>query len=103
MQKLRVNDKVVILAGKDKNKTGSIKKINFKTNRVVVEGINLVQKTMKPTQQNPQGGFAKIENSIHISNVALMSPKTSKATRVVLKTQGDKKVRVAKKCGSEIK
>jgi large subunit ribosomal protein L24 len=103
MQKLKVNDNVQVRAGKDKGKQGKIKSINFKTNRVVVEGVNLVKKAMKPNQQNQQGGFVDLEKAIHISNVALLDPKSGKPTRVTIQKVGDKNVRVATKSKSEIK
>ena len=104
MQKLKVNDVVVVLAGKDKGKTGKIKTINFKTNRVVVEGVNLVKKTMKPSQQNPQGGIVDQEKAIHISNVNPLSSKTGKAGRVKKVVSKDGKVsRVLAKCKTALK
>lgn len=103
MQKLRVNDEVIVLAGKDKGKKGKVQKINLKSNRVTVEGVNIVKKAMKPTQENPSGGFADVVKPLHISNVAVVSPKTGKATRVRIETKGDKKVRVAVSCGTELK
>jgi large subunit ribosomal protein L24 len=103
MQKLRVNDEVILLAGKDKGKTGKIKKINFKTNRVSVDGVNKVKKALKPTQENPNGGLSEIEATVHISNVALISPKTKKATRVKIVTDGGKKVRALTACSTKLK
>jgi large subunit ribosomal protein L24 len=102
MQKLKVNDTVVVLAGKDKGKQGKIKTINWKTNRVVVEGVNMVKKAMKPTQQAPQGGLVDIEKAIHVSNVSVTDPKSGKATRVKVQEKNGKKVRVAKS-GADIK
>jgi large subunit ribosomal protein L24 len=103
MQKLKVNDEVTILAGKDAGKKGKVKNINFKTNRVIVEGVNVVKKAVRPTQENPNGGFADLENAVHISNVAVVSPKTGGPTRVRIETKDGKKVRIATKCGSELK
>jgi large subunit ribosomal protein L24 len=103
MQKLKVNDTVQVLAGKDKGKKGKIKTINFKTNRVVVEGVNVVKKAMKPNQANQQGGIVDMEKAIHISNVALLDPKGGKPTRVAFKKVSGKNVRVAAKSKSEIK
>jgi len=100
MQKLKLNDEVIIVAGKDKGKTGTVAKINFKTNLVLVSGVNMVKKALKPSQENPSGGFAEVERPVHISNVAVVSPKTSKATRVRIETKDNKKVRVAVACGS---
>lgn len=103
MQKLKVNDIVQILAGKDKGKQGKVKTINFKTNRVVVEGVNVVKKAMKPNQANQQGGIVDMEKAIHISNVAPLDPKSGKPTRVAVKKVDGKNVRVAAKSKSEIK
>ena len=103
MQKIKVNDTVVVLAGKDKDKQGKVKAINFKTNRVVVEGVNVLKKATKPSQQNPQGGIVDLEKAVHISNIALVDAKSGKATRVKIKEVNGKKVRVAAKSGKEIK
>lgn len=103
MQKLKVNDTVQVIAGKDKGKNGKVKSINYKTNRVLVEGVNVVKKAMKPNQANQQGGIVDLEKAIHISNVALLDPKSGKPTRVAIKKVGDKNVRVAAKSKLEIK
>jgi large subunit ribosomal protein L24 len=100
MQKLKVSDQVVVLAGKDRGKTGEVKKINFKKNLVYVGGVNLVKKALKPTQENPAGGIVDIEAPVHVSNVAVVSPKTNKATRVRIEEKDGKKVRVAVSCGT---
>lgn len=102
MQKLKLNDEVVVLAGKDKNKKGKVKNINLKKKTVIVEGLNLIKKTVKPTQENPNGGFVDMEKSLHISNVGVVSPKTGKATRVRIEEKDGKKVRVAVSCGSTL-
>jgi large subunit ribosomal protein L24 len=103
MQKLKVNDTVQVLAGKDKGKQGKIKSINFKTNRVVVEGVNMVKKAIKPNQMNQQGGIVDMEKAVHISNVAPLDPKSGKPTRVSVKKVDGKNVRVAAKSKQEIK
>ena len=100
MQKLKVKDQVVILAGKDKGKTGEVKRINFKKSLVHVAGVNVVKKAIKPSQENPQGGIVDMESPVHISNVAVVSPKTKKATRVRIENKDGNKVRVAVSCGS---
>ena len=100
MQKLRVNDEVIVTAGKDKGKTGKVAKLNLKKNTVIVSGVNLVKKALKPSQENPTGGIVDVEASLHISNVSVVSPKTKKATRVRIETRDGKKVRVAVRCGS---
>lgn len=103
MTKLKVKkgDKVVVLTGKDKGKTGEIKKVMPEDNKVVVQGVNVQTKHRKPSQMGP-GGLDKIEMPIHVSNVAIVDPKTSKPTRVGYKTVGDRKVRVARRSGEVI-
>jgi large subunit ribosomal protein L24 len=100
MQKLKLNDEVVITAGKDKGKKGKVKNINWKTNTVLVDGINMVKKAVKPTQESPNGGIIDMEKPVNISNVMVASPKTGVASRVRIETKDGKKVRVAIKCGS---
>jgi large subunit ribosomal protein L24 len=103
MQKLRLKDEVVVLAGKDKGKTGELLKMNLKTNRVFVKGVNMVKKTVKATQENPQGSIIEREASVHISNIALVSPKTKKATRVTIVEKDGKNVRMAVACKTILK
>jgi large subunit ribosomal protein L24 len=97
---LRKGDKVIVIAGKDKGKTGEIQKVDPKTNRVVVEGVNLRKKHKKPTQNNPEGSIVEIYAPIDASNVALVDPKTKKPTKIGHKIVNGKKVRVAKKSGT---
>ncbi len=103
MSKLKVKkgDKVVVLTGKDKGKTGEIKKVMPADNKVIVQGVNVQTKHRKPSATNA-GGLDKVESPIHVSNVALVDPKTSKATRVGYKTVGERKVRVARRSGEVI-
>ena len=106
MTKLHIkkNDTVVVLAGEDKGKTGKVLKVLVDENRALVEGVNMVSKSTKPSAKNPQGGIVKQEAPIHISNLSLIDPKSGKATRVGIKvTEDGKKVRIAKKSGEEIK
>ena len=106
MSKLQIkkNDTVVVLAGEDKGKTGKVLKVLVEKNRALVEGVNMVSKSTKPSAKNPQGGIVKQEAPIHISNLSLIDPKSGKATRVGIKvTEDGKKVRIAKKSGEEIK
>ena len=106
MSKLHIkkNDTVVVLAGEDKGKTGKVLKVLVEKNRALVEGVNMVSKSTKPSAKNPQGGTVKQEAPIHISNLSLIDPKSGKATRVGIKvTEDGKKVRIAKKSGEEIK
>ncbi|GAB3026425.1 50S ribosomal protein L24 [Bowmanella dokdonensis] len=98
--KIRRDDEVVVLAGKDKGKTGKVLKVLPASDRLVVEGVNLMKKHQKP---NPQlgvaGGIVEKEASIHVSNVAILNPKTGKADRVGFRFEDDKKVRVFKSNG----
>lgn len=106
MSKLHIkkDDTVIVLAGEDKGKQGKVLKVLVKEQRALVEGINLVSKSTKPSAKNPQGGIVKQEAPIHISNLSLIDPKSGKATRVGIKvTEDGKKVRIAKKSGEEIK
>jgi len=100
MQKIKVDDEVIVIAGRDKGKKGKIKSLNFKKNTAIVEGVNMVKKTMKPSQESPDGGIVDKEAVVHLSNIAVVSPKTNGATRVRIEEKDGKKVRVAVKCGS---
>ena len=100
--KIKKGDKVFVRTGQDKGKTGEVLNVLKSTNRVVVKGVNVRQKHTKASQAGP-GGIIKKELSIHISNVAILDPKTNKPTRVGFKAlKGDKKVRMAKKSGEVI-
>ena len=106
MSKLHIkkDDTVIVLTGEDKGKTGKVLKVLVEKNRAIVEGVNIVSKSAKPSAKNPQGGLVKMEAPIHISNLSLIDPKSGKATRVAIKKTDDgKKVRIAKKSGEEIK
>ncbi len=100
MEKLKLNDEVIVIAGKDKGRKGKLLKIDRKNNKVVVEGVNKVKKALRPTQQNPNGGIVDVESPLNISNIAIVSPKTGGATRVKIEKRDGKNVRVAVKCGS---
>lgn len=105
MSKLHIkkDDTVIILAGKDKGKTGKVLKVFLDENRAIVEGLNMVSKSTKPSAKNPQGGIVKLEAPIHVSNLSLIDPKSGKATRISVKHDGKNVVRIAKKSGEEIK
>ena len=99
--KIKKGDRVMVLAGKDKGRQGNILKVLPKDNRVVVEGLNMVQRHTKPSQGDPQGGIKNKEAALHVSNVAIVDSK-GKPTRVGFRVEGDKKVRVAKTTGEVI-
>ena len=109
MKKLKIKkgDTVYVNAGNDKGKTGKVLSVLKSEDRVIIEGINLVSKHTKPNSKQPQGGIIKQEAPIHISNVNLLDPASTAAkpvpTRVGYKFEGDKKIRVSKKSGQEIK
>ena len=99
--KIRRGDNVIVTTGKNKGSKGEVIEVikkEGKDPRVVVAGVNIVTKHIKPSAQNPQGGIVEREASLHISNVALID-KNGKATRIGYKLEGDKKVRVAKTTG----
>jgi large subunit ribosomal protein L24 len=102
MRKIKRNDEVVILAGKDKGKRGKIQKV-LDNDRVLVTGINLVKKHTKPNPQaGVQGGIVEQEAPLQVSNVAIFNPTTNKADRVGFKVDGDTKVRIFKSSGDTI-
>ena len=100
MRKIKKDDMVRIIAGKDKGRDGKVLSVDPKTGRVVVEGINMVTKHQKPSQANPQGGIVRSESPIDISNVMLLSD--GQPTKVGFRMEGDKKVSYAKKTGKVI-
>jgi large subunit ribosomal protein L24 len=99
--KIKKGDRVVLLAGKDKGRSGQVTQVMPKESRVIVSGLNLVQRHTKPSQADPQGGVKSKESSIHVSNVAI-ADSSGKPTRVGFRIEGDKKVRVAKTTGEVI-
>lgn len=105
MSKLHIKkgDMVYVNTGDDKGKTGKVTKVFIEKKRAIVEGVNMVKKSTKPSAEHPQGGFVEQEASIHISNLNFVDPKTGKPTRIGRK-QGEngKLVRYAKKSGEEI-
>jgi len=111
--KIKKNDMVLVIAGNSKDKKDQngkypaphkVLKVLVKEERAIVEGVNMVSKSAKPSAKNPQGGIIKQEAPIHISNLSLVDPKSGEPTRVAMKINKDgKKVRVAKKSGEEIK
>lgn len=98
---LKVGDKVIVIAGKDKGKEGKI--ISKKGEKVIVEGVNMVKKHVKPNGQDQTGGIIDKEALIHVSNVMIIDPKTKKPTRIAHKENKDgKKIRVSSKSGSNL-
>jgi large subunit ribosomal protein L24 len=107
MQKLKVGDTVQVIAGIERAQTaatkrGKILKIDRETQRVTVEGLRLVKRHLRKTQQNPEGGITEQPGTIHISDVQLVCAKCDKATRVGIRADGDKKKRFCKNCDALI-
>ena len=101
--KIVKGDKVVVIAGKDKGKEGIVQAVYPKVNKVVVEGVNTHKKHKKPTQQNPEGTIVEMYVPIDASNVAIVDPKTKKASRVGYAVDKDgEKIRISKKSGSKL-
>ena len=100
MQKIRKDDEVIVLTGRDRGKRGKVLRALPQEERVLVAGVNMVKRHTKPSQADPQGGIKEKEAPIHVSNVALIDPKSSRPTRVGFKLLADgRKVRVAKRSG----
>jgi large subunit ribosomal protein L24 len=101
--KIKSGDKVIVIAGKDKGKVGKVLKVLRDEEKVIVEGVRVVKKHLKPSQKYPEGGIIEKEAPIHISNVMLVDPKTNQPTRVGIKFLEDgRKVRYAKRSGEII-
>ena len=101
--KIRKGDTVQILSGNDKGKTGEVLETIPKTSRIIVKGINIRKKHIKPKKQGEESGIVPVECSIHSSKANVVCPKCGKATRIAMKVEDGKKVRVCKKCGAIIK
>lgn len=99
--KIKKGDRVVVLTGKDKGKQGQVLQVMPKEERLVVQGLNLVQRHTRPSQMDPQGGIKTKEAPLHVSNVAIVDTK-GKATRVGFRVDDGKKVRFAKTTGEVI-
>ncbi|MFV0237141.1 MAG: 50S ribosomal protein L24 [Flavobacteriales bacterium] len=97
--KIKTGDNVIVLSGASKGVTGKVMKVIIGKNRAIVEGVNMIKKHTKPSAENPQGGIIEREAPIHVSNLALVDPKSGKPTRVGYRMEDGKKVRYAKKSG----
>ncbi len=100
--KIKKGDEVVVLSGKDKGRTGTVSQVLPKEGKVLVEGINVMARHRKPSQENPQGGIDRIPAPLAIAKVAVADPKDGKPTRVRFEERDGKKVRVAVKSGETI-
>ncbi len=103
--KIRTNDDVVVISGKDKGKTGRVLRVDRKGDRVFVEGLNMIKRHQRPLPGRPnmQVGVIEREGPIHVSNVAIVDPKDRKPTRVgIRRDEGGRRMRVTKRSGSEL-
>ncbi len=100
---IKKGDMVYVLSGDDRGHKGRVLSVDRAKYRAIVEGANIVTKSTKPTAKYPQGGFVKKEAPIHISNLSLIDPKSGKPTRIAIRREDGKRIRVAKKSGEEIK
>lgn len=101
--RIKKGDKVKVITGAYKGTIGEVTKVFPKEDKVIVEGVNMVKKHLRPTQQNPDGGIVEKEAKIHVSNVMLYDEKAKQASRVKYEMKDGKKVRVYKKSGAEVK
>ena len=102
--KIRKGDRVVVLSGKDKGREGTVVEVHPKTDRAIVEGVNVARKSQRPVDEINQGGIIDINMPIRLSKLAVVSPKDGKPTRVGFKVEADgTKVRICKRTGAEIK
>jgi len=100
--KIKKNDRVIVLTGKDKGRQGNVVRVFPSEGRLIVSGVNMVKRHTRPSQADPQGGIRHKEATLHVSNVALVDPKTGERTRVGFRIEDGKKVRYAKKSGEVI-
>ena len=100
--KIRKNDNVIIVTGKDKGKTGKVLEVLTDREKVIVEGANIVKKHIRYRNSDKSGEIIERPAPIHVSNVMLVDAKTKKPTRVGYKIEGDKKIRISKKSGEKI-
>lgn len=101
--RIKRGDTVRVITGKNKGQEGKVLSILRERDRVVVENVNVIKKTQRPTQQNPRGGFQEVEASIHLSNVMVLDPKTGQPTRIGIEYLEDgRKVRIARKSGARL-
>ena len=101
--RIKKGDTVKVLSGNDKGKTGEVLAVIPKTEKIIVKGINIRKKSVKPRKQGEEGGIIPSEASIHSSKVAVVCPKCGKATRIGYTVEKDEKVRICKKCNAKIK
>lgn len=100
--KIKKNDNVIVVAGKDKGKSGKVSIAIPSSDKVIIEGVNIKKKHMRPRKSGQKGQVVEISAPIHVSNVMIKDAKTGKPSRIGMKIVGGKKVRISKKSGEEI-
>jgi len=100
--KLKRNDKVIVLTGKDKNKIAEIERVFVSENKATVKGLNLYKKSVKPSKKSPKGGIIEINAKINISNLGIICPGCNKVSRVSYKITNNKKNRICRKCNASL-
>lgn len=100
--KLTKGMQVIVLSGRERNKVGKILRIDRENDRVVIEGVNMIKRASRPSQNNPQGGFLEREAALHISNVAAIDPDSKRPARIGFKTINGLKVRVSRASGKSV-
>ena len=98
---VRTGDEVIVINGKDRGKKGKVLEVSPSEGKVIVEGVNVVSKHVKPRKMGEQGGIVKAESALYADKVQLVCPKCGQATRVGHEGKGKEKVRVCKKCGAK--
>ena len=101
--RIKKGDNVQVLSGNDKGTTGEVLEVNPKNDKIIVKGVNIRKKHVKPRKQGEEGGILSVECSIPVSKVNVVCPKCSKTTRVGYRIEKDKKERICKKCGAKLK
>ena len=101
--KIKKGDTVQVLSGNDKGKTGEVLETMPKTDKIIVKGINIRKKHVKPRKQGEEGGIISVECSLHSCKVNVVCPKCNKPTRIATKKEGKEKIRICKKCGAKLK
>ena len=101
--RIKKGDTVKVLSGNDKGKTGEVLEVIPKKKKIIVKGVNIRKKHVKPRKQGEEGGIIPVECAIHSAKVNVVCPKCNKATRIGFSMEKDQKIRVCKKCGTKIK
>lgn len=100
--KIQKGDKIIIITGKDRGKTGKVEKTYPAKQMILIEGVNIFKKHIKPTKRNPQGGIIDVVKPLKLSNVMLICPHCSKATRIGIKNTDKGKIRICRRCHESV-